>query len=71
MNDVVVQFARLWGQKEATAISAKDEDISDTLTEYDSEELLKILTEWASEYLNGDYDDTDDFFEEKMEAFLG
>ena len=70
MNDVIVQFARLWGQTEMWRVSAMDEDISDELKGYDSEELLNLLTDWAEEFMAGDYDDTVGFFESKVEKLM-
>ena len=70
MNDIIVQFARLWGQHEALVLSAKDEDVSDELKGYDSEELLSLLTAWAEEFLSIDADDTVEFFEKKVDMLM-
>ena len=67
MNDLMIQFARLWGQYEAYRISAKDEEISDMLKGYDSLELLGIVYDWAEEYCLIDAEDTVEFFESKIE----
>lgn len=67
MNDLVVQFARLWGQYEGCRYTAKDEEVSDMLTAYDSLELYGLLYDWAEEYCLTDAEDTVDFFEEKIE----
>lgn len=67
MNDLVVQFARLWGQYEGCRYTAKDEDVSDMLKAYDSLELYGMLYDWAEEYCFIDAEDTVDFFEKKIE----
>ena len=67
MNDLIIQFARLWGLYEAHRYSAKDEDISDMLKGYDSMELNNLLYKWAKEYDNTNANDTVDFFEQKIE----
>lgn len=67
MSDIIVAFARLWGQLEATVLTAKDEEISEMLKAYDSEECLNLLTQWKEEYNNTDEDDTCDFFYKKIE----
>ena len=68
MDDVIIQFARLWGQREVLVANAKDEKIADMLKSYDSIELRNLLQQWSEEYLfDGEYDDTVDFFEQKIE----
>jgi hypothetical protein len=67
MNDLMIQFARLWGQYEAYRYSAKDEEISDMLKGYNSLELLGIVHDWAEEYCLTDAEDTVEFFEQKIE----
>lgn len=71
MNDIIVQFARLWGQLEATTISAADEDVSDALKGYDSEELLVLLKGWSEEYMTSDIEDSCDFFYSKVKKLVG
>ena len=70
MNDVIIQFARLWGQTEVWRVSVKDEDISDELKGYDSEEMLALLTKWAEEFMAGDEEDTVVFFERKVAELI-
>lgn len=79
MNDVIIQFARLWGQKEVLTLcyTKQEEEIAEELKTYDSEEMLKILTSWAEEYLNeskflleDEYLDTVEFFEKKLTDLL-
>ena len=68
MSDVIIQFARLWGQREVLIVNAKDEEISDMLKSYDSIELRNLLQQWSEEFLyDGEYEDTVDFFEQKIE----
>ncbi len=70
MNDLIVQFARLWGIKEAYRQSVRDEEISDILKTYDSQEMLSVLTKWATEFPNSYVEDTTDFFEMKLEELI-
>ena len=70
MNDIIIQFARLWGQNEAYILNARDKEISKKLKEYDSEEMLELLTKWAEEYLQSDIEDTVDFFESKLKEIV-
>ncbi len=70
MNDIIVQFARLWGQKESYRQNSKDEKVSDVLKEYDSQEMLSLLTKWADEYSVSDIEDTVDFFETKLKEII-
>lgn len=70
MNDLIVQFARLWGQNEILPLcfTKEDEEKANILKSYDSEELKVILSEWAKEYLeDDDYFDIVDFFEMKLD----
>lgn len=67
VSDIVVQFARLWGMHEACIVNAKDEEISDMLKGYDSEEMMKLLIFWEEEYSGNLVEDTCDFFERKLE----
>lgn len=67
MNDLVVQFARLWGQREAWCYNLKDEEVADMLKAYDSEELQQLLQTWVDEYLTDENaEDSVDFFEKKI-----
>ena len=58
MNDVIVQFARLWGQAEMLNLTEKDRKISRETKAYDSMELLALLTKWAKEFEVSDEEDT-------------
>lgn len=66
--DLIVQFAMLWGE---TIVSTNiDRALAATLSNYNSEEVLEILTDWKDEYLsdtNGE-SDTYEFFIEKLES---
>jgi hypothetical protein len=71
MNDIIVQFARLWGMHEATVLTAEDEDISDELKQWDSEELYSLLKKWSDEYEKCTDDiDTVEFFELKVKELM-
>ncbi len=68
MDDLIVQFARLWGQYETLNLTDKDREIADMLKSYDSIELRDLLQQWADEfYSNSKYEDTVEFFEQKVE----
>ena len=70
MNDVIIQFARLWGQKEVLPLcyTKREEEIAEELKSYDSIEMRNLLQQWADEFLydNEDCEDTVEFFEEKV-----
>ena len=71
MDDLMIQFARLWGQREVLILNSDDEIIANILKSYDSEELLQLLKKWADEFVdNNESDDTVDFFERKIEGML-
>jgi hypothetical protein len=71
MDDLIVQFARLWGNYEAHGWSKEELELSEKLKGYDSEEMLEILKVWADEYIESEYDDTVEFFEEKIKNLKG
>lgn len=75
VNDLIVQFARLWGQREVLSLcyTKQEEEIAEELKAYNSEEMLKILSDWAEDYLEesrflleDETLDTVDFFEKKL-----
>lgn len=66
MNDVIVQFAVLWGYQMGSVAFGYEEAVSEKMKSYDSEELLKLFSEWAKEYLSSGSDDTVEFFEMKL-----
>jgi hypothetical protein len=70
MNDIIAQFARLWGQHEAYMQSAKDIVLSEKLKSFDSEEMLHVITGWADEYMKSDIEDSVEFFEKKLEEYM-
>ena len=67
LNDVVVQFAMLWGQTIGSAVFGAEVEVAEDMKQYDSEELLKLLSLWAEEYFAGDNEDTVEFFETKLD----
>ncbi len=78
MDDIIIQFARLWGNYEATRYTAKDEIIAEELKDYDSIELRNLLQQWADEFNAGNWTDdealvtdTVAFFEYKLEEMIG
>ena len=66
MNDIIVQYAALWGMKIGSAISSKEREFAEEMKTYDSVELLEIFTGWAEEYFNSDVEDSVEFFEMKL-----
>lgn len=66
MNDLIVQFAILWGEKIASPWGSKEREIAEEMKQYDTEELLDIFSAWADEYNTSTESDTVDFFEEKL-----
>ena len=71
MDDLIIQFARLWGQREVFILDANDEKLADTLKSYDSIELRNLIQQWAEEFLyDEDNADTVDFFEKKIEEMM-
>lgn len=65
-NDLstVVALAKLWGL--AVADAATDKDLYMQLEAWDSDELAQLLSSWAEEYAQREYEDLCDFFDEKM-----
>lgn len=74
MNDVVVAFARLWGQNEVLVApwDNYDERVADELKTWDSQECLELLTKWAEEYLlpGQPIEDTVEFFDKKIRELV-
>jgi hypothetical protein len=66
MNDLIVQFAILWGEKIASPWSNKETEVAEEMKQYSSEELLPIFSGWAEDYNMSDESDTVIFFEEKL-----
>ena len=65
---LIVAFAQLWGATQAD--NRGNEELFYGMMAYDSNELSNLLSEWAEEYLNEDYEDTAEFFEEKIEKLF-
>ena len=64
--DIIVQFAMLCGETIGCATTATECEEVEIMKEYDSEDLLKLFTEWKDLYLNQNItDDTHEFFENK------
>lgn len=69
--DIIIQFAMLWGETIGSATTAAEWEEAKVMKEYDSEELLKLFTEWKDLYLNQNItDDTCEFFERKRKELL-
>ena len=66
MNDIIVQYAVLWGMKIGSVIGSKEREIAEVMKVYDSVELLEIFSGWAEEYFNSDVEDSVEFFEMKL-----
>ena len=66
--DLIVTFAKLWGIY--TADNRTNKKTYRELEAYDSEELLELLSVWAEEFIEGEYDDTCDFFETKVSHLI-
>ena len=67
--ELIVTFAKLWGM--TTVDDFRDEkEIYRELESYDSEDLTNLLSSWADEFLSREYDDTCDFFDEKMSSLI-
>ena len=66
MNDIIVQFAILWGQTIGSAITPKEIEIAKDMKHYDSEELFHIFSKWAEEYISSNEEDTVAFFERQL-----
>lgn len=66
MNDIIVQFAILWGEHIGSALSSKELEISNEMKAYDSKEVLHLLSAWAEEYMHSEITDTVEFFDSKL-----
>lgn len=70
--DIIIQFAVLWGETIGSATTATEWEESRIMKEYDSEELLKLFTEWQNLYMNQNItNDTCEFFEMKRKELIG
>lgn len=69
--DIIIQFAMLWGETIGYATTANECEEAKVMKEYDSEDLLKLFTEWKDLYLNQNItNDTCEFFESKRKELL-
>jgi len=69
MNELIIQFAVLWGLYIGSAMGRKEIELAEEMKEYESDELLDIFSAWAKEFLEKDYvadTDLNEFFEEKL-----
>ena len=67
-NDLLVQFAVLWGNYIGSAHSSTD---ANKMKQWDSEELLNLFSTWKNEYLSQDaIEDSVDFFNKKLSDLL-
>lgn len=66
--DLIVTFAKLWGIY--TADHRTNKKTYRELESYDSEELLELLSAWAEEFIEGEREDTCDFFEAKVTSHI-
>ena len=67
-NDLLVQFAVLWGNHIGSAHSSAD---ANKMKQWDSEELLNLFSAWKNEYLSQDaIEDSVDFFNKKLSDLL-
>lgn len=67
-NDLLVQFAVLWGNHIGSVHSSTD---ANKMKQWDSEELLNLFSAWKNEYLSQDaIEDSVDFFNKKLSDLL-
>ena len=70
-DDLIVQYAVLWGEKLGLMFSGSKEFlVADKMLKYNSDELLILFTGWVTEYLNSEEDDSKSFFEQKLTELL-
>ena len=67
--ELIVTFARLWGIATGDDFDI-DGKIYIRLEAYEPEELIPIFSSWADEFLQGDFDDAGDFFDEKLSSLI-
>lgn len=66
MNDLIVQFAILWGTYIGSAIASYELKVQGLSKAYDSEEALAFFTNWACEYEDQEDLDVAEFFYTKL-----
>ena len=70
-NDLVVQFAILWGMQIGSAFSSKEIEIAEEMKQWDSDELFKLFSAWKTEYFGQDIiEDSAEFFQKKLVELL-
>lgn len=69
-TEIMIQFARLWGQLEASVATNESRQIAEKLKEFNSEEMMEVLSEWTTDYLWGGTEDTVAFFYEELRKYL-
>lgn len=70
-NDLLIQFAILWGHQIGSALSQKEVEIAKEMKLYDSIELYNLFSAWANEYrAQTDIDDSVNFFQIKLTDLL-
>ena len=70
-DDLIVQFAMLWGMQIGSALSAKEIEIAKEMKQWDSTELLQLFSAWKDEYVSQiEKPDICEFFNEKVTDLL-
>ena len=70
-NDLLVQFAMLWGMEIGSALSSKEVEIANEMKLWNSDELFSLFSSWKDEYLSqDDLEDSVEFFKEKVTDLL-
>lgn len=65
-TEIMIQFARLWGQLEASVSTDESRQIAEKLKGFNSEEMMSVLSAWKTDYLCGETQDTAAFFYEEL-----
>ena len=68
-NDLIVQFAILWGETIGGAYTGFECMRAKEMKKYDSQELLYLFNDWANEYMRSS-NDVNDFFNNKLDNLL-
>ena len=70
MNDITVQFSVLWGMAIGSAIKPSEIEMAKKMKSYDSQELLNLLSGWAEDFLRSNFEDTVDYFTDRLARIL-
>ena len=70
MNDITVQFSVLWGMAIGSAFKPSEIEMAKKMKNYDSQELLKLLSGWADDFLKSNFEDTVDYFTDRLARIL-